>query len=140
MKDRRVDLMISGSYAPDGRIVELNASTPVRFVHFTEEESKRIADRLSLESAVIPSGTYDFQPDDAHVPVSSHMIIAGPAATFEESYKIARALVENLDVYRATHPALRSMTKESVVPKGPGIVIHPGAAAYYKEVGLLKDQ
>lgn len=139
MKDRRLDIVFAGAYAPDGRLVELNRSTPLRFLPFTPKESRSIATRLEVETTIIPPNVYAFQPEELHVPVSSHMIVAGQHAPFSSAYKFAKSLVENFDIYQATHPALRRLTVNDAVPTGLGLPIHPGAAAYYREAGLLED-
>lgn len=51
------------------------------------------------------------------------------------AYAVTRAVFENLDDFRKRHPSLAGLTREdaarTVLP------LHPGAAAYFREVGLL---
>ena len=52
-------------------------------------------------------------------------------------YAITKEVVENLDEFKKLHPALASITKESLL-KGRTAPFHPGAEKYFKEAGLLK--
>lgn len=69
----------------------------------------------------------------------------GMLATFVTSAKVAddvvyavtKEIFENLDEFKKLHPALASLTKESML-QGLTAPIHPGALKYYKEVGLIK--
>lgn len=50
-------------------------------------------------------------------------------------YAVTREVFENLDVFRAQHPALRGLTREGML-QGLSAPIHPGAMAYYRQAGL----
>jgi len=55
----------------------------------------------------------------------------------EVVYNITKAVFENIDELKSLHPALASLTKEGML-EGLTAPLHPGAAKYYKEVGLMK--
>ncbi|MEX0405295.1 TAXI family TRAP transporter solute-binding subunit [Aquibium sp. LZ166] len=139
MKDSRADIIITGGFAPVGSVIELNSTTPLRFLPMTAEEAAAAAKQMNVDVGVIPAGTYDFQTEDLHVPVSTHYIVAGPAATDEQAYKFAKSVNAELADFQAMHPAFQAATKETLVPKVEGLRIHPGAAAFYKEAGLLPN-
>ena len=46
-------------------------------------------------------------------------------------------MVEKLDEFKKLHPALASITKESLL-EGRTAPFHPGAEKYFREAGLLK--
>jgi TRAP-type uncharacterized transport system substrate-binding protein len=50
-------------------------------------------------------------------------------------YAITKEVFENLDEFKALHPAFSVLTKESMLT-GLSAPIHPGALKYYKEAGL----
>ncbi|MCF0253087.1 MAG: TAXI family TRAP transporter solute-binding subunit [Duodenibacillus sp.] len=52
-------------------------------------------------------------------------------------YAITKEVMENLDAFKKLHPALGSLTRESML-QGLTAPLHNGAAKYYKEVGLIK--
>jgi TRAP-type uncharacterized transport system substrate-binding protein len=53
------------------------------------------------------------------------------------AFKLAKALVEQIDMVKAVHPFMRKLTKKFYVSNSRG-VYHPGAVRYYKSVGLIK--
>lgn len=131
MRSGRADIEITGGFVPVGAMIELNNSTPVTLIPMTEDEARGAAERMGLTVGVIPADSYDFIDTDHFVPASTHYIIAGPAATDEQVYKLAKALDTELAVYHAMHPALTGVTAENMVPNVPGIPLHPAAEAYF---------
>lgn len=52
-------------------------------------------------------------------------------------YAITKEVFENLDEFKALHPAFSILTKENML-QGLTAPLHPGAIKYYKEADLLK--
>ena len=52
-------------------------------------------------------------------------------------YTLTKEVFENLESFKKQHPALASLNKAEMLT-GFAAPLHPGAAAYFKEVGLLK--
>ena len=52
-------------------------------------------------------------------------------------YTVTKAIVDNFEDFKKLHPAYKTITKESLL-EGTVAPLHPGAAKYYKEIGLLK--
>ncbi len=52
-------------------------------------------------------------------------------------YAITKEIFENLDEFKKLHPALATLTPQSML-EGLTAPIHPGALKYYKEIGLKK--
>jgi len=55
----------------------------------------------------------------------------------ELAYQMTKSLYENLDTLYAAHNAAKTIKLENAA-KGMPIPLHPGAARYYKEMGLIK--
>ena len=47
-------------------------------------------------------------------------------------------MFENFDDFKKLHPALANLKAENMITDGLSAPLHPGAAKYYKEVGVLK--
>ena len=88
--------------------------------------------------------------DLAHYPEASNaadktVSTVGMLATFVTSakvpdevvYAVTKEVFENVADFAKLHPALNDLTRESMM-EGNTIPLHPGAAKYFKEVGLLK--
>jgi uncharacterized protein len=50
---------------------------------------------------------------------------------------MAKQMYENIDTLYAAHNAAKVIKRENAI-KGMPVPLHPGAAKYYKEVGILK--
>ena len=53
----------------------------------------------------------------------------------EHVYLLTKTMFENLPFLQAIHPATKAMAVEKAMAGLP-VPLHPGAAKYYKEVGL----
>jgi TRAP transporter TAXI family solute receptor len=136
MRDGRLDVIITGGATPSGRIVELGSVQDLAFVTLSEELVKHVADELGASVGSIPAGSYDFVDEELATVMSSFMIVAGPAATYEDAYKLAKSMYEQMEHYRSSHRALRKASREQL-PNVSYLELHPGAKAFYQEVGLI---
>lgn len=137
MKDGRVDIIITGGFNPSGSLKELASTVPIRFIPLPREAAEAMASELQGEVRTIPAGTYDFQEGELHVPVATYAIVAGSAATDEQSYAIASSVNKEIAEFQSLHPAFRSVNRQTLVPTLQGLSIHPGALQFYRESGLL---
>ena len=66
------------------------------------------------------------------------VLIANANLDEETAYKITKAIIEHADELKASHGAWsRFDPKKAMLPENVGIELHPGAARYYKEAGLM---
>jgi TRAP transporter TAXI family solute receptor len=54
----------------------------------------------------------------------------------ETVYRMVKAVMTNLELFRKQHPAFRDLVEEEMA-QIPDIPIHPGAERYFREAGLL---
>lgn len=137
MRDGRLDVVITGGATPAGAVVELGSVVDIAFVPLSKELAQHVAKETGGKVGVIPAGSYSFQKEELYVPFSSFVIVAGPAASFDDAYKLAKSMYDQMEHYRSLHPALSSASRERLVELG-NLKLHPGAAAFYREVGLIK--
>jgi len=86
---------------------------------------------------IIPAGTYDGQPADVPTASIMNLLVTRAALSDDLVYQMTKSLYDHLDQLVATHPAAKGIdvAKASF---GLPIPLHPGAAKYYREIGLLK--
>ena len=137
MRDGRLDVIITGGATPAGAIVELGSVQEIAFVPLSKELAEHVAKELGVKVGVIPGGAYTFQKEDLYVPFTSFIIVAGPEATFDDAYKLAKSMYEQMERYRSLHPALSLASRERLPDVG-SLKLHPGAEAFYREVGLIE--
>ena len=135
VKDRRVDAMVYSVGAPWSVIMDIATDRPVKFIPMKPEEQKKIADALPYQVAdVIPAKTYSFQTEDYQTTMGLQNIIAKPGLPDDIAYKLTKVAWEHWDeVVKATSAAKWVKAKDIVNMIAP---IHPGAAKYYREIGI----
>lgn len=92
----------------------------------------------TLKASKIPIDYYPEIGNTAAVPTLGVPVILFTQQGMNEEtvYRMVKEVMENLDLFRRQHPALRNlsaegMEKETVLP------MHPGAKRYFREIGLL---
>ena len=53
-------------------------------------------------------------------------------------YAVVKAVFENFEEFKKLHPALANLRPQDMVADGNSAPLHPGAARYFREKGLLK--
>jgi len=85
----------------------------------------------------IPAGTYPNQDK----PIPSYgfkaTLVADSRVDEDLVYWVTRSVEENIDVFRARHPALANVNARDMFEKGNFLPFHEGAARYWREVGWL---
>ena len=120
---------------------QLNASVTKDCVWlgFTDAELDAILEaNPSYYKTVIPAGTYNGQ--DADVPTFGVkcMVICNKSMDSELVYNLAKTLAENTEEMIAGNAVFASMADPSFICNDLPIELHEGAAAYYKDAGMLK--
>jgi len=123
---------------PVGALSQLFAAAGdgVTLLNFTPEQMAMGDDGKNLWTEyVIPAGTYPGQ--DADVTTIAQPNFMGTRADVPEEhvYMITKTIYENLPFLQAIHPATKAMAIEKAIAGLP-LPLHPGAARYYKEVGV----
>lgn len=140
LQDGRIDGFFYTLGHPNGNIKEATAGRrKCRIVSITGME-KLFADAPYYSMTTIDMSQY---PDAVNAKENVKTI--GMLATLVTSadtpedvvYAITKEVMSNLDSFKKLHPALASITKESML-EGLTAPIHPGAMKYYKEAGLIK--
>lgn len=135
IKDGKLDIVITAGNSPDRRVLEMQQATPVTLLPLSESSLDTVSKELGLERVAIPKSTYDFLAQDYPTLALTLWVVAGPAATDREAFKFAKAVYNQLEFFRNIHPMFKNFSADSMPVHGP-FRLHPGAAAFYREVGL----
>src|SRR3990170_3578565 len=84
----------------------------------------------------VPANTYKDQSEATTVAVMA-MMVARSDLPEDLVYKFTKAIFDDLKQFHAAHSAAQSLTLETALSGNP-IPLHPGAARFYKEKGILK--
>jgi len=135
VKDRRVDAMAYGVGAPWSSIMDIVTTRPIKFIPTSPEEQKKIAAALPyMVGDTIPAKTYSFQNEDYHTTMGFQNINVRSGLSADLTYRLTKTVWEHWDqVVKATAAAKWVKAQDMVHMIAP---IHPGAAKYYREIGV----
>ena len=103
----------------------------------TDVESGLISEFPFYGPVTIPEGAYSSTVAPVNTFGGYATVVTSASVPEEVVYEVVRAVFENLDDFKALHPAYSILTPEGMITNGLSAPIHPGAAKYYKEKGLM---
>lgn len=141
-----VDAMANGqavgggfpSGPPTSAITKLMSTNEGKFtlLNVTEEEAAKMDGGRNLWTPyTIAAGTYPGQSADITTIAQPNFLAVNADVDEDHVYKLTKTIYENLPFLQAIHPATKAMNIEAAMAGLP-VPLHPGAARYYKEVGL----
>lgn len=136
--DNKIDAMVYTVGHPSGAIKEATTSCDSKLVTVTGSViNGLITEHPYYRSATIPGGMYRGNADDVETFGVGATFVTSTSVPDEVVYQVVKAVFENFDTFRNLHPAFRHLKKEDMVKSGLSAPLHPGAAKYYKEAGLM---
>ena len=138
LKDRLVDCAIVGAGIPTSAVVDAAASLDIGLLSVKQDAFDKVAKDIQYLTMVkIPAGTYKGVNEDVMTAASPALLITRQDMDDETVYRIIAALFDNLGDIQASHVQGKSITLETAL-NGMSLPLHPGAARYFKEKGILK--
>lgn len=136
--DNKIDAMVYTVGHPSGAIKEATTSCDSKLVTVTGNViNGLIKEHPYYRAATIPGGMYRGNADDVETFGVGATFVTSTSVPDEVVYQVVKAVFENFDTFRNLHPAFRHLKKEDMVKSGLSAPLHPGAAKYYKEAGLM---
>jgi uncharacterized protein len=140
MKDGSVDaFFITGGF-PNPALTELaTAAGGIELLAISGPEADALMKSAPFFAAdVIPAGTYKDVPEIKTIAVGAQWVTSAKISD-ELVYQVVKATWSDKTrtMLDAGHAKGKSITKDTAL-KGLAVPLHPGAAKFYKEVGLLK--
>ena len=136
IKNRQLDATLQSAGLGVASIRDLATSVKIVVVSVPADVVARIGDP-AYQATVIPAGTYEGQTADVPTAAIPNFLVTHSGVSDELAYQMTKALYDNLDTMYAAHNAAKAIKRENAV-KGMPVPLHPGAARYYREVGLIK--
>lgn len=124
---------------PTGAITKLMAANQGKFtlLNVTPEQSDKMNSGRNLWTPyTIKAGTYPGQDADVTTIAQPNFLAVNASVDENHVYLLTKALYENLPFLQAIHKATKAMNKDAAMAGLP-LPLHPGAAKYYKEIGLM---
>jgi len=139
--DGKVDVYTNGCLDPCGQFIQFTETEDLRFVgpadHTGEAVDKWLGKFRYREE--IPAGQYKGQKNDGPVMSFDTAVGIGVRADLDEEtvYKVTKAFWENIESVTSDAPWAKALSVDFAAKPRGLIQLHPGAARYYKEVGVM---
>jgi len=135
--DNNVDAVIVQSAVPASAIVQLAATTNnFKILSIEDDVLDRIIEKFPYYGAIeLPKDMYGTE-STAKTIYLSNMVVVNKNLPEGLVYDITKALFENIDKIKESHPSASELTLEGATDSP--IPLHPGAEKYFKEKGVLK--
>jgi len=125
---------------PASFVLDVGSSIKLRMLAVSDEELNRLRKiNPGFARYVVKAGTYAEQgiPGEVATFQSPTVLIASSKTPAETIYKITKAIVEGRAEFASIVKAMTGVTPAQMA-ENFDLPYHPGAARYYKEVGLIK--
>lgn len=123
---------------PTSAITKLMSTNAGKFTILAvneEEAAKMDGGRNLWTPYTIAAGTYPGQDADIETVAQPNFLAVNADVDENHVYLLTKTIYENLPFLQAIHPATNAMNIDAAMAGLP-VALHPGAARYYKEVGL----
>lgn len=134
----RVQAVVSVASHPDERIAKALELCDAKIVPVTGAEiDKLVANNRFFAASEVPTGVYG--KNGKLIPTFGVMVTAVTSSDLddESAYNVVKTVFDNLDSMRRLHRALGNLLPGRMMTAGLSAPLHPGAARYYREKGMM---
>jgi hypothetical protein len=136
--DDKIDAMVFTVGHPSGSIQEATTTCDTRLIPVRGPEVDRlIAQNPYYAKAVIPGGMYRGTDQDVETFGVKATLVTRADVPEDVVYEVAKAVFGHFEEFKKLHPAFANLEKEEMITQALSAPLHPGAAKYYKEAGLM---
>jgi len=144
LKDGTVDAIFifgSGNSLPSPALNQLDSTAKIRLIPEDDKVLQKAYDIFpGFAPSIMQAESLKALDHDVKVLASFSIEYAGKNLSEDDAYLIVKNTFENLDVLKIYHKLGSTMALEGALDGIPkDIPIHPGAAKYFKEKGVWKD-
>jgi uncharacterized protein len=136
MKNRQLDATLISAGLGVAAIKDLASTTDIALVTIGADVIAKVGDP-AYQAASIPANTYNGQTAAVDTAAIRNILVTHSGVSDDDAYIMTKQLFSEIDQLRAAHNAAKAIdaATAAVSPPAP---LHPGAARYYKEMGLIK--
>jgi len=137
IQDGQLDAAFLTAGAPTSAVTELSATTKLKVLSLEPDKISGLTTKYPFYvEEIIPAKTYGDNAEIKTVAVKA-MLVVRSSLTEDQVYNITKAIYEHLDKLVAINKKAESMKLDTAL-EGVSLELHPGAAKYFKEKGILK--
>ena len=139
--DGKVDVYVNGCIDPCGQFIQFTETEDLRFIGPEDDTGEGVDKWLGKfrYRDMISPGLYEGQKNSEAVKAWNTSVGIGVRADLDEEvvYQVTRAFWENLEQVTSDAPWAKALDINYAPVKRGQIELHPGAARYYKEAGVI---
>ncbi len=136
--DNNIDAFIYTVGHPSGAIQEVTSTCDVNIVNANDEELMALVEETPFYfPATIPAGMYRGTDEDVQTFGVGATFVSSADVEEEVVYTLVASVFDNIDDFRALHPAFNNLDPEIMATQGMSAPMHPGAERYFREQGLI---
>jgi uncharacterized protein len=136
LRDRRVDCFFYTIGIGGAALQDISTTQDVVFVPMNEPEFQGLVEEHPYYVFTeVPASTYRGQDEAITLFGVKALFVTTEELDEEVGYKVTKAILDNIEAFKKTHPALNYLTTEDFLG-GLGAPLHAGAERAYKEAGL----
>ncbi|MBC8790317.1 MAG: C4-dicarboxylate ABC transporter [Tagaea sp. CACIAM 22H2] len=136
IKNRQLDATLISAGLGVAAIRDVAATSDIVIVAVPADVITKIGDP-AYQPGTVPAGTYRGQDEAVATAQIKNFLVTSDRVPDDQVYTMTKAMFENLDRMVASAAAARGIKLEDAF-QNPPAPLHPGAARYYRERGLLK--
>lgn len=136
IKNRQLDVTLQSAGLGVASLRDLAASVKIVLVPIPLDVVKNVGRRV-YQPALIPAGIYEGQNAPVETVAIRNVLVTHENVPEDVIHRMTRALFENIDQLVPAHVSAKGISRENAFENLP-VPLHPGAAAYYREVGVLE--
>jgi uncharacterized protein len=139
IKDGKADVMMGGGILGNAVVKDVASKRDLLWLDGDLATLQKAAAAFHYNAAMVPKGTYAFMEKDYPTIRMAVIMLAGAHVSEETIYKYTKAIAEAEPRVKAIGGVMTDgFAVAKMATNDAKLPVHPGAARYYKEKGLIK--
>lgn len=135
--DNHINVYVYCTTNPSSTITESMTTRAAHLVSLSEEAVEVLCEEYGYIRYVVEAGTYPNQDEEILTVAEPTILFCRNDVSNEVAYYLAKTIYENKDYIASANSAYSQLDIEALA-ENTVLELHPGAAAYYQEIGLIK--
>jgi TRAP transporter TAXI family solute receptor len=137
--DNKIDAFFYGVGHPSANIQDPTTACGAQLASISGSAVDRLVKANPYYAyAEIPGGLYANNPNPTKTYGVKATLVTSAKVPEQTVYTLVKAVFENFEEFKKLHPALANLRPQDMVTDGNSAPLHPGAARYFREKGLMK--
>jgi TRAP transporter TAXI family solute receptor len=138
LRDNHIDAMMGMGSVPYAVAIDLASTGKLHFIPLSDKSVDALHHmNKGLVPYVVKGSTYQNVPSDLDTAAVTVLLIANKSVPDDVAKAATKAVIEALPDLKKNFSTFSTMTPKSMA-QDIGVPFHPGAAAYFKEAGIVK--